>query len=163
MPIDVRVADVIVLLGDELDPDLIELMLEDREGDRDVVLEPDAPLLAVQPDELFEVETYDAATGYFKSSEDKAIPALRPGFDRSPPLVNPIAGPISVAGAERGDTLEVAIESIAVDDHSWIATGPTKIGFEDGRACDRSMRTRRSSAIAHLLYSRGIPGFVPGE
>ena len=40
----------------------------------------------------------DAGTGYFKTPEDKAIPALRPGFDRSPPQANPIAGPVWVEG-----------------------------------------------------------------
>ena len=76
----------------------------------------DAPLLRVQPDEPFEVETWDASTGYFRSAADKAIPALRPGFDRTPPLANPIAGPVFLEGAEPGDTLVVAIEDILVAD-----------------------------------------------
>ena len=38
----------------------------------------DEPLLRVRPGESFEVETYDASTGYFRSEEDRAIPALRP-------------------------------------------------------------------------------------
>ncbi|GIW81276.1 MAG: acetamidase [Gemmatales bacterium] len=84
----------------------------------------DEPLLHVQCGEVFEVETYDASTGYFKSAEDKAIPAKRPGFDRVPPLANPIAGPILVEGAEKGDVLVVDIEQITVDDYSWIAIGP---------------------------------------
>ena len=84
----------------------------------------DTPLLRVRCGERFEVETDDASTGYFKSEHDKAIPAQRPGFDRSPPLVNPVAGPIWVEGAERGDTLVVAVEDILVDDCSWIAIGP---------------------------------------
>ena len=70
----------------------------------------DEPLLRVEPGETFEIETYDASTGYFKSADDKAIPARRPGFDRSPPLANPIGGPVWVAGAERGDVLVVTIE-----------------------------------------------------
>ena len=37
----------------------------------------DEALLRVQPGEPFEVETFDASNGYFKSAEDKAIPALR--------------------------------------------------------------------------------------
>jgi acetamidase/formamidase len=86
----------------------------------------DPPLLHVEPGESFEVETYDASTGYFKTPEDKAVPAKRPGFDRMPPLANPIGGPVSVRGAERGDTLVIAIEEILVDSYSWIAIGPRR-------------------------------------
>src|SRR6516162_9644549 len=83
----------------------------------------DAPLLKVRPGESFEIETYDASTGYFKTAEDKAIPARRPGFDRVPALANPIGGPVFVEGAERGDVLVVSIEDIVVEDYSWIAVG----------------------------------------
>jgi acetamidase/formamidase len=86
----------------------------------------DEPLLRVQPGEPFEVETYDASTGYFKTPQDKAIPARRPGFDRTPPHANPIGGPVFVEGAERGDTLVVQIEQIVVDEYSWIAIGPRR-------------------------------------
>jgi acetamidase/formamidase len=86
----------------------------------------DEPLLRVRPGEAFEVETWDASTGYFKTPADKAVPALRPGFDRSPPQANPIAGPIYVEGARRGDTLVVEIDSIEVADYSWIAVGPRR-------------------------------------
>jgi acetamidase/formamidase len=86
----------------------------------------DEPLLRVICGEPFEIETYDASTGYFKTVDDKAIPTCRPGFDRNPPLVNPVAGPIWVEGAERGDTLVVAIDDIMVDDYSWIAVGPQR-------------------------------------
>lgn len=86
----------------------------------------DEPLLRVQCGESFEVETYDASTGYFKTEADKAVPGRRPGFDRLPPLANPIGGPVWVVGAERGDTLVVSVESITVDDYSWIAIGPRR-------------------------------------
>jgi amidase len=86
----------------------------------------DEPLLHVQPGEPFELETYDASTGYFKTAEDKAIPGRRPGFDRWPPLANPIAGPIHVEGARRGDAFVVVLEDIIVDDFSWIAIGPRR-------------------------------------
>ena len=86
----------------------------------------DEPLLRVRAGELFVVETYDASTGYFKSPMDKANPALRPGFDRFPPLANPIGGPVYLEGAERGDTLVVVIDEILVDDYSWIAIGPRR-------------------------------------
>ena len=86
----------------------------------------DEPLLRVAQGEVIEVETFDASTGYFKTPADKAAPALRPGFDRDPPLVNPIAGPIFVEGAQRGDALVVTIEDILVRDYSWIAIGPKR-------------------------------------
>jgi acetamidase/formamidase len=86
----------------------------------------DEPLLRVESGEPFEIETYDASTGYFKSETDLAIPGRRPGFDQSPPLANPIGGPVWVEGAERGDTLVAAIEEITVDDYSWIAVGPRR-------------------------------------
>jgi amidase len=86
----------------------------------------DEPLLRVEPGETFEIETYDASTGYFKTADDKAIPANRPGFDRSPPLANPIGGPVWVNGAEKGDILVLLIESIEVDNYSWIAVGPRR-------------------------------------
>lgn len=86
----------------------------------------DEPLLRVECGESFEIETWDASTGYFRSEEDKAIPALRTGFDRFPPLSNPIGGPVWVEGAERGDTLVVSIEDILVGDYSWTAIGPKR-------------------------------------
>jgi amidase len=86
----------------------------------------DEPLLRVRPGESFEIETWDASTGYFKTPADKAIPAKRPGFDRIPPLANPIGGPVYLEGAERGDTLVVSIEEIVVSDYSWIAIGPRR-------------------------------------
>src|SRR5262245_50380431 len=86
----------------------------------------DPPLLRVRPGESFEVETFDASSGYFKTPADKAIPGLRPGFDRSPPHANPIAGPVYVEGAARGDTLVVTLEDIVVADYSWIAVGPRR-------------------------------------
>ena len=86
----------------------------------------DKPLLRVERGESFEIETYDASTGYFKSAQDKALPSLRPGFDRSPPQANPIGGPIWLQDAERGDSLVVTVEDLLVDDYSWIAIGPRR-------------------------------------
>jgi acetamidase/formamidase len=86
----------------------------------------DKPLLHVRCGESFEIETYDAGTGYFKSEQDKAIPGRRPGFDKHPPLANPIGGPIWLEGAAPGDTLVITIEEILVADSSWIAIGPRR-------------------------------------
>jgi len=86
----------------------------------------DEPLIRVKRGESFEIETYDASTGYFKSTTDKAIPSLRPGYDRHPPMSNPISGPVWLEEAERGDTLVIMVEDILVDDYSWTAIGPRR-------------------------------------
>ena len=86
----------------------------------------DEPLLTVAPGEPLEIETWDASTGFFKTPEDKAIPANRPGFDRTPPMANPIAGPVRVEGAERGDVLVAVIDEVEVADYSWVAVGPKR-------------------------------------
>ena len=86
----------------------------------------DAPLLQAEPGEPFVVETWDASTGYFRSEEDLAIPARRPGFDRTPPTANPIGGPVVIRGAERGDALAITIHEIVVGDYSWCAVGPRR-------------------------------------
>ncbi len=86
----------------------------------------DEPLLSVAPGETFEIETYDASTGYFTRAGEPALPARRPGFHRSPPLTNPIGGPVYVKGAEPGDLLIVELETITVEDFSWIAVGPRR-------------------------------------
>lgn len=86
----------------------------------------DEPLLHVKPGEPFAVETFDAGTGYFKSPADKAIPARRPGFDRFPPMVNPIAGPVYLEGAERGDVLVISVDEVEVESYSWTAVGPRR-------------------------------------
>lgn len=86
----------------------------------------DEPLLRVQPGESFAIETYDASTGYFKTPEDHAIPGKRPGFDRKPPMANPIGGPVFVEGVERGDVLVITVEEITVEGYSWIAIGPRR-------------------------------------
>ncbi len=45
----------------------------------------DEPILRVSRGETVEIETYDASTGYFKTVNDEAIPARRPGCPGIPP------------------------------------------------------------------------------
>src|SRR4029453_10759219 len=107
------------------DPDTVQRIT--REQARKYAFDwRDEPLLRVRPGESFEIETYDASTGYFKTPQDKAIPGRRPGFDRTPPHANPLAGPVYLEGAERGDVLVVSVEDILVDSYSWIAIGPRR-------------------------------------
>jgi amidase len=127
-----------------------------REQARKYAFNPsDAPLLRVKCRERFEIETYDASTGYFRTENDKAVPARRPGFDRVPPLTNPIAGPIWLDGAERGDTLIVMIEDIAVDDYSWIAIGPGRGPLGESSRWPELSREYTTRIFHHTLGPSG--------
>tara|TARA_B100000686_G_scaffold44947_1_gene47571 strand:- start:274 stop:1050 length:777 start_codon:yes stop_codon:yes gene_type:complete len=41
-------------------------------------------------------------------------------------MANPIAGPVRVEGAERGDVLVAVIDEVEVADYSWVAVGPKR-------------------------------------
>lgn len=73
------------------------------------------PLLTVDPGESFTVETWDAfegtlfdhGLGEFTAEDVPGLQAPPPAFDG-----NPLAGPIYVNGAGRGDTLAITVEEI---------------------------------------------------
>lgn len=72
-------------------------------------------LLEVEPGESFTVETWDAfegalfehGFGEFTEEDAPNMQAPPPAFD-----ANPLAGPVYIDGAERGDTLAVTVEEI---------------------------------------------------
>ena len=72
-------------------------------------------ILKVEPGESFTLETEDAPSGAYRAPEDAARLLGAPYLRHSPPMANPITGPIHVEGAEPGDTLSVSIERIDVD------------------------------------------------
>lgn len=63
------------------------------------------PVLRVEPNERFQVETEDAASGQIRKETDVR------DRDRVP-YGNPVVGPIHVEGARKGDTLQVDIEEV---------------------------------------------------
>ena len=77
------------------------------------------PKLRVRQGESFAVETEDAGSGLIRSAD--IAPYLNDLSTRKfdPPKSNPIGGPVYVEGAERGDLLEVTIESIIVDEQGF--------------------------------------------
>ena len=87
----------------------------------------DEPLLRVRPGESFEIETYDASTGYFKTPEDKAIPAQAARAStarrRRP---TPSAGRSTSKEPSAATWSSSRIEDIVVDDYSWVAIGPRR-------------------------------------
>ncbi|SEH56269.1 Acetamidase/formamidase [Halopenitus malekzadehii] len=73
------------------------------------------PLLEVSPGESFRVETWDAFEGVlFDHGFGEFTAEDVPNMQAPPPVfdANPLAGPIYVDGAERGDTLAVTVEEI---------------------------------------------------
>lgn len=73
------------------------------------------PVLTAEPGESFTVETWDAfegtlfdhGLGEFSADDIPGLQAPPPAFDG-----NPLAGPIYIEGAQRGDTLEVTVDEI---------------------------------------------------
>ena len=115
----------------------------------------DEPLLHVERCESFEIETWDASAGYFRTPQDKAIPALRKGFNRTPVMSNPIAGPVLVEGAERGDTLVVTVEDILVGDFSWTAIGPKRGPLGESTRWPELSRDYTTKIFSHNPGSSG--------
>jgi len=74
------------------------------------------PVIRVRPGERFLVETEDAFSGRIHTREDLLRSHTFPTAQVTPRLSNPMAGPIYVEGAEKGDVLAVSIESITVDE-----------------------------------------------
>lgn len=74
-----------------------------------------SPVLEVEPGESFVVETEDAPSGTYRSLDDAAHLLDASYFKHSPPMANPVSGPVYVKGAEPGDTLIINIESLHVD------------------------------------------------
>ena len=73
------------------------------------------PMLEVEPGESFTVETEDAPSGSYRCPEDAAHLLDAWYLNYSPPMANPVTGPIFVRGVEPGDTLVVRIEHLALD------------------------------------------------
>jgi amidase len=74
-----------------------------------------APLLEVEAGESFKVETEDAPSGLYRSLDDAAR-LLGPWYwNYSPPMANPVTGPVYIKGVEPGDTLVLNIEAIDLD------------------------------------------------
>lgn len=90
-----------------------------RENAREYVFDRSLPpKLRVSSGERFILETDDAATGFLR--EKGQSPLDRPFLDVWPPCANPVAGPVYIEGAKKGDLLAIHIEDILVaEDQSF--------------------------------------------
>jgi amidase len=73
------------------------------------------PVLRVGLGESFVLETEDAPSGVYRTSDDAAQLPDPWYLKHSPPKANPITGPVFVEGVEAGDTLVVHIENLELD------------------------------------------------
>jgi acetamidase/formamidase len=82
-------------------------LTESRQGTYHYTIGPySEPVLTIHPGDRVMVETRDAFEGVIQTEQDL------PSEKLTLPFVNPQNGPIMVAGAEKGDTLAVYIESM---------------------------------------------------
>ena len=110
-----------------------------------------APKLMVSQGESFVVETEDAGSGLIRSTDIAVRLDDLPTRKFDPPKGNPIGGPIYVEGAERGDVLEVEIESIDVDDQGFTALRPGV-----GPLGDSKMWDSLTGPFVHII--KHLPG-----
>ncbi len=82
------------------------------------------PLIRVEPGESFVLETQDAAAGYIRDEETLPYPEKRPAHAFSPPRLNPVAGPVFVEGAGKGDVVVVTVGKIIPDTQGYTILQP---------------------------------------
>lgn len=81
------------------------------------------PVLSVNPDEVFQVETEDSRAGRTRTPESTR-PEFLKAMRKKGYHGNPVTGPIHVAGAEPGDTLAVHIHAMECDTLGYFGYWP---------------------------------------
>ncbi len=109
------------------------------------------PRLTVSPGERFVLETEDAAAGWFTDESVLPDPGTRPTHGTTPPALNPLAGPVFIEGAEKGDVVVVTVESIIPGDRGYTILQPG-----DGLLGD-SLKYRETTELFTRIL-RHLPG-----
>jgi len=73
------------------------------------------PVLEVEPGESFTLETEDAPSGAYRSLDDAERLLEVWYLNYSPPMANPVTGPVYIKDVEPGDTLVVHVDRIDLD------------------------------------------------
>jgi amidase len=110
-----------------------------------------APALKVEPGEHFILETEDAASGCIRDETFLPYPQNRPTHRFNPPLLNPVAGPVFVEGAQKGDLVVVTVEKIAPN-----AQGYTILQPGDGLLGD-SLKYNKTTEFYTRIFKH-VPG-----
>ena len=109
------------------------------------------PLIRVEPGEKFILETEDAAAGYLRDETILPYPENRPTHGVTPPCLNPVAGPVYIEGAEKGDVVMVSIEKIVPDTQGYTILQPGEGLFGD------SLKYRNTASYLTRILKH-IPG-----
>lgn len=117
----------------------------------------DAPVLRVQPGEVFQVETDDALTGLIEDDSDNPtvhqfvddphVAALAVAY---PPKYNPVVGPIYIEGCEAGDVLAVHIDFIDPWRYGFSGILPGIGPYGNSTLFDGQCSQARVQVIEHL-------------
>ena len=117
----------------------------------------DAPVLRVQPGEVFQVETDDALTGLIEDDSDNPtvhqfvddphVAALAVAY---PPKYNPVVGPIYIEGCEAGDVLAVQIDFIDPWRYGFSGILPGIGPYGNSTLFDGQCSQARVQVIEHL-------------
>ncbi|MFA6472782.1 MAG: acetamidase/formamidase family protein [Candidatus Latescibacterota bacterium] len=110
-----------------------------------------APAITVKQGEHFVLETEDAASGYIREESFLPYPKNRPTHRCNPALLNPVAGPVFIEGAEKGDLVVVTIEKIVPDSQGYTILQPG-----DGLLGD-SLKYRKTNDFYTRIFKH-IPG-----
>ena len=110
-----------------------------------------APAIKVAQGQSFTLETLDAAWGYFDSDDKLPYPDQRPSHTADPPHLNPLAGPVYIDGAQKGDIVIVSIEKIIPADSGYTILQPN-----DGLLGDSLKHSATSEYFTKIL--KHIPG-----
>jgi acetamidase/formamidase len=122
--------------------------------DRAMVCEIDhrlTPVISVRQGERFVLETEDAAGGYIRDEATLPYPWKRPTHAFTPPRLNPVAGPVFIEGAEKGDVVAVTIETITPDIQGYTILQPGEGLLGD------SLKYRKTTEFYTKIF-RHLPG-----
>ena len=117
----------------------------------------DAPVLRVQPGEVFQVETDDALTGLIEDDSDNPVvhqfvddPHVAALAVAYPPKYNPVVGPIYIEGCEAGDVLAVHIDFIDPWRYGFSGILPGIGPYGNSTLFDGQCSQARVQVIEHL-------------
>ena len=109
------------------------------------------PVITVEPGEPFILETEDAAAGYIRDDSILPYPEKRPTHSVDPPRLNPVAGPVAINGAEKGDIVVVNVKKIIPDTQGYTILQPG-----DGLLGDSLTYSETADYYTRIL--RHVPG-----